>query len=196
LSHPPSQLSLFMKKLIVANWKMNPQTLDEARKLVSSFEHRMPTVLAHTEVVACVPSVFIAALSHYVHNAKLGAQNISWADAGALTGEISASQLKQWNVQYVILGHCERRMYMGETDTVVNAKILAALKNKITPIVCLGGEEGAIKNEMKTLVTKQFIKCTKDLDMRQIEKCVYVYEPVWAISTMKKSEPATGEHAS
>ncbi|MEJ0021320.1 MAG: triose-phosphate isomerase [Candidatus Doudnabacteria bacterium] len=102
----------------------------------------------------------------------------------------------QWNVKYVILGHSERRLSLGETDSVVNAKIIAALKHKITPIVCLGGEEGAVKTEMKNLVTRQFAEVTKDLDKKQLEKIVYVYEPIWAISTMKRSEPATGEHAS
>jgi triosephosphate isomerase len=184
-----------MKKLIVANWKMNPQTVDEARRLVASFEHRIHAVSAYTEVVVCVPFVYLPALTHYTHGVELGAQNMSWAESGALTGEISPSMLKQWNVNYVLLGHSERRLYLGETDSVVNAKIISAIEHKLTPIVCLGGEPGAIKSEMKNLVTKQFIKLTKDLDKRQLEKIVYVYEPVWAISTMKKSEPATGEHA-
>ena len=184
-----------MKKLIIANWKMNPQTIQEARSLVSSFEHRMHATSTYTEVVICPPFVYLPALMHYAGAISLGAQNMSWADSGALTGEVSAVQLKQWNVKYVILGHSERRLYLGETDSVVNAKIIAAFKHKITPVVCLGGEEGAIKSEMKNLVAKQFIKVTKDLDKRQLEKIVYVYEPAWAISTMEKSEPATGEHA-
>ncbi len=184
-----------MKKLIVGNWKMNPQTVEEARKLVASFEHRARIVSGHVEIVICPPFVFLPAMTHYTHEVKTGAQNVSWQDQGALTGEISAQQLKNCNTEYVILGHSERRLYMGETDSVVNAKILAALKHKITPIVCLGAEEGAQKDNMKTLVTKQFAKVTKDLDMRQLAKIVYVYEPVWAISTMKKSEAATGEHA-
>ena len=184
-----------MKKLIIANWKMNPQTVDEARRLIASFEHRVHGVLANTEVVVCASFVYLPALMHYTHGVQLGAQNMSWADQGALTGEISPLQLKQWNVKYVILGHSERRLYLGETDSVVNAKIITALKHKLMPIVCLGGEEGAIKNEMKTLVTKQFIKVTKDLEKKQLEKIIYVYEPVWAISTMKNSQPETGEHA-
>jgi triosephosphate isomerase len=184
-----------MKKLIIANWKMNPKTVDEARRLVASFEHRMHAVSGHTEVVICAPFVYLPALTHYTHQIELGAQNISWAEEGPFTGEISASQIKQWNVSYVILGHSERRLYLGETDSIVNAKIITALENKIIPIVCLGGEEDAKMAEMKALVTSQFAKVTKDLDRRQIEKIVYVYEPVWAISTMKKSQPATGEHA-
>jgi len=184
-----------MKKLIIANWKMNPQTTDEARRLVASFEHRMHAVSDRTEVVVCAPFIFIPPLSHYIHEVKIGSQNISWADSGSLTGEISGGQLAGFNVKYVILGHSERRMYLGETDSMVNAKVFAAFSHKIIPIVCLGGEEGAIMGEMKTLVTKQFIKITKDLSKQQIEKIVYVYEPIWAISTMKRSMPATGEHA-
>jgi triosephosphate isomerase len=185
-----------MKKLIVANWKMNPQTMDEARKLVVPLEHRMHLVSEKAEVVICTPYVYLPAFSHYLHYLKLGAQNISWDASGALTGEISPDQITQWNVEYVILGHSERRIYLGETDSVINLKIINALKHKMTPIVCLGGEKGVIKSEMKTLITKQFIKLTKDLDHHELQKIVYVYEPSWAISTMKKSEPATGEHAS
>jgi triosephosphate isomerase len=184
-----------MKKLIIANWKMNPQSVEEARKLVASFEYRLHTVSEHTDVVVCPPYVFLPPLTHYIHGVKLGAQNVSWVEHGAMTGEISPAQIKQWNVQYVILGHSERRLYMGETDSIVNAKIHTVLKNKLTPVVCLGGEEGATKDDMKSLVTRQFGKVTKGLDKKQLEKIVYVYEPVWAISTMRKSVPATGEHA-
>jgi triosephosphate isomerase len=103
--------------------------------------------------------------------------------------------LKIWKVAYVILGHSERRIYLGETDSMVNAKIVAALNAKIIPVVCLGGEEGAIKSEMKTLVTKQFVKAIRGLDKKHLEKIIFVYEPVWAISTMKNAKPANGEHA-
>ncbi len=171
-----------MKKLIVANWKMNPKTIDEARKLVSSWEHRVSTVSGHVDVVVCAPFVYLPALSHYTQGVLIGAQNASWEELGALTGEVSALMLRQWNVKYVILGHSERRLYLGETDSMVNAKILACLKQKITPIVCLGEE-----------LTEQFHAVTKRLDVRQLEKIVYVYEPASAISTMKNSKPVSGE---
>ena len=174
-----------MKKLIIANWKMNPKTIEEAKKLASAIEHRLAAVSDHTEVVICTPYIFLPAMSHYVHHTKLGAQNISWQESGALTGEISAEQLKPWKVEYAILGHSERRLYLGETDSVVNAKIITALKHKITPIVCLGSED----------LAPQFAATTKDLEDKQIAKIVFVYEPTWAISTMKNSHPETGEHA-
>lgn len=184
-----------MNRLVVANWKMNPQTFDEARKLVGSWEHGLRSLNGKIQVVVAAPFVFLPQLLGYLKNVKLGAQNVSWADAGALTGEISAKQLREYNVGYVILGHSERRLFLGETDSMVNAKLTTALKNKLTPILCLGGEAGAIKDETKTLVTKQFIKCTKGISSIQLNKIVYVYEPVWAISSMKKSQPATGLHA-
>ncbi len=184
-----------MTKLVVANWKMNPQTLDEARKLIGSWEHALRSLDGKVRVVVAVPFVFLPELSGYLRNIHLAAQNVSWADGGALTGEISSKQLIESNVEYVILGHSERRLYLGETDSMVNAKLLTVLKNHLTPILCLGGEEGAIEGEMKTLVTKQFIRCTKGLSAKQLAKIIYVYEPVWAISTVKKSHAASGEHA-
>ncbi len=184
-----------MKKIIIANWKMNPQSVEEARRLVSSFEHRMSSVSANTEVVICAPFVYLPPLSHYTHHIGIGAQNVSWVEHGAMTGEISAAQIKQWNVNYVILGHSERRLYLGETDSIVNAKIITALKYKLIPIVCLGADEEATRDNIKNILTKQFNALTKGLEKKQIEKMIYVYEPTWAISTMRKSHPETGEHA-
>ena len=184
-----------MKRLIIANWKMNPQTLEEAKKLMVSWQHRLHFVADHVEVVICPPFVFLPSLHHHVAVIKLGAQNMSWIEEGALTGEVSAIQLKHWNVSYVILGHSERRLYLGETDSIVNEKVKLALYHKLTPILCLGGEQGADRDQMQSLVTKQFAACTKDVEDKNLHKIVYVYEPTWAISTMNKSRPETGEHA-
>jgi triosephosphate isomerase (TIM) len=185
-----------MKKLIIGNWKMNPETMEQARALLLAAEHRAHLVAHSADVVVCPPFVFLAPFSHHSHLVKLGAQNIAWAEAGAFTGEISAPQLKQWGIEYVILGHSERRLYFGEDDAGVNQKVLVALKHKIHPVVCLGGDEKAKKGEMKRLVTKQFNAAVKGLDREQVGKVIFAYEPFWAISTMKKSTPATGEHAS
>lgn len=181
------------KRIVIGNWKMNPQSPEEAADLVKVLEHKES--LKHCALVVCPPFVFLSEISKRLEKVSLGAQNMSWAESGSLTGEISAKELKEFGVEYVILGHSERRLYMGETDSVVNAKLIEALNNHITPVLCLGGEEGAIEGEMKTLCTKQFIRCTKGIEEKDLEKIVYVYEPVWAISTMKHSRPATGEHA-
>lgn len=184
-----------MRRLIVANWKMNPQTEAEALAMIHFWENNFKHQQPRCEVVVCPPVIFFPEVSRHLSALKLGAQNISWTDQGSLTGEISDTQMKGYGVQYVILGHSERRLNLGETDSVVNAKLVESLKNHITPILCLGGEKGAIENEMKTLVTKQFIQCTKGLAEHDLTKIVYAYEPIWAISTMKNSQPANGEHA-
>ena len=183
-----------MKKLVIANWKMNPQTVPEARRIFNSIEQRMHNI-NHTEVVICAPSIFIAPLSHSAHRTKLGAQNVSWAPEGPLTGELSVGQVELFNVRYIILGHSERRINLGETDEMIKQKIPIILKHKMVPIVCLGGEKGAKKQDMKGIITKQFKTAISSLDKREIVKCVFVYEPVWAISTVKNSRPATGQNA-
>src|SRR3989344_5537656 len=117
-----------MKKLVVANWKMNPETEDQARKLASAVEHELKAFSDPVEVVIAAPLVFLPSLSRYLKKSRLAAQNTSWAEGGALTGEVSPKQLQEYNVSHVILGHSERRLYLGETDSVINAKILSALK--------------------------------------------------------------------
>jgi triosephosphate isomerase (TIM) len=184
-----------MKKLLVANWKMNPKTLDQARRIFLGIEHRMHFYQDKAEVVVCPPFLFLPALSHHAHYMKLGAQNLHWQDEGAFTGEVSPSQLATWRVEYVILGHSERRIHFDETDASVRLKIDAAIKHKITPIVCLGGDAKATQANMKRLTTRQFNAAVKGLDKKHLEKIIFVYEPTWAISTMKNAEPATGEHA-
>lgn len=183
-----------MKKLVIANWKMNPQTLEEARKLFASWEHRMH-LIKNVEAVVCPPFLFLPALSHYAHNLKLGGQNMSWEEHGPLTGEVSPVHLKMFNVKYVILGHSERRLFFGETDETVVLKLRTALNQKITPIVCLGGEKDAREEDMKELVSKQLSAINKKIHYKYLHKIVFVYEPIWAISTMKNSKPDTPEHA-
>lgn len=184
-----------MKKLVIGNWKMNPDTLEQARLLVMRTEHRMNQVKDRVEAVICAPFIYLPPLSHFCHLVKLGAQNMNWLEKGAITGEISAHQLKLLKVDYVILGHSERRLYLGETDSVVNAKIMTALKYKLIPIVCLGGEENAKEKNMAKIISKQYRGVTAGLTESQLQKIVFVYEPSWAISTMQNSAPASSKHA-
>lgn len=184
-----------MKKHIIANWKMNPQTLEQARTLFLGVEHRMHLYHDKAMVTVCAPFVFLPPLSHYRHYVRIGAQNVFFKENGAFTGEISIPHLANWDVEYVILGHSERRIFFDESDEYVRLKVEACLNNKLTPVVCLGGDSKATKDAMKRLTTKQFNAAVKGLEKRQIEKIIFVYEPTWAISTIKKAQPATGEHA-
>ena len=177
------------KKLIVANWKMNKnisQTLDFAKSLGENF------VKTEDEVAICPPFVSILALKPFAEKFgfSLGAQNCFWEESGAFTGEISASMLKSAGVKYVILGHSERREYFFETGEIVNKKILAALKNGLKPIVCVGeSSETKEKGTADEFVKQQLEDCFKNIDKNEIQNIAVAYEPIWAIGTGKVASP-------
>ena len=127
-----------MRKAIIAgNWKMN-KTPEQAKELVSAL---VPLVKdAECDVVVCTPAVDFAAVSEVIKgtNIKLGAENVHWKESGAFTGELSADMLKACGVEYVIIGHSERRQYFGETDATVNLRVKAALAAGLIPIICVG----------------------------------------------------------
>ena len=180
-----------MRKAIIAgNWKMN-KTPSEGVKLV---EELKPLVAnADCEVVVCVPATNIYAVGQAIKgsNIKLGAENVAWADAGAFTGEISANMLKEIGVEYVIIGHSERRQYFGETDESVNARLKQALAKDLKPIVCVGETlTEREKNKTKKVLKKQVLEGFKDVT--DFSNIVIAYEPVWAIGTGKT---ATAEDA-
>ncbi len=173
-------------KIVAGNWKMN-KTPSEAAPLIEAIRAATQDGNAGVEVVVCVPFTAIPAAAKALEGSKvgLGAQNMHWKDAGAYTGEISAAMLKDLGVQYVILGHSERRQYFAETDETVNLKLKAALAAGLTPIVCVGEtleerEEGKMESVIVRQVTEDLADCQADFD-----KIVIAYEPVWAIGTGK-----------
>ena len=173
------------KPIIAGNWKMN-KTPSEAITLINELKPLVKD--ADVEVVVCVPFVCIPAVSEALKgtNIKLGAQNMHWEESGAYTGEVSPGMLKELGVEYVIIGHSERREYFAETDETVNKKVLSAFSHGITPIVCVGEtleqrEEGVTKE----LVEKQTKAALSGLDKEEVEKIVIAYEPIWAIGTGK-----------
>ncbi len=179
-----------MAKIIISNWKMNPESVEEA----IDFAHASDE--GHSVIAA--PAPFLHALKTTLKKASLGAQDLFWEDHGAFTGAISGSQLSSCGVMYCIVGHSERRKYFGETDETVAKKINAALKHSITPILCIGetrneharGEtRQVIENQLrKSLEGIQNIKTRKAIDI------IITYEPSWAISTEKDAHPDTTEN--
>jgi len=171
------------KPIIAGNWKMN-KTPQEAAALVQEL---LPLVKdAQADVVICVPAVCFAALAEKVKgsNIKLGAQNVHWEKSGAYTGELSCDMLKASGVEYVIIGHSERRQYFGETDRTVNQRTLAAVSAGITPIICVG--ESKLEREngyTDALVSYQTLIALNGLSAEQVKHVVIAYEPVWAIGT-------------
>ena len=178
------------KPIIAGNWKMN-KTVKEAVELINELK---PLVAkSKPEVVVCVPYTDLWAVAEAVKGSKikLGAENVAWADSGAFTGEISADMLKEIGVEYVIIGHSERRQYFGETDESVNARLKQALAKDLKPIVCVGETlTEREKNKTKKVLKKQVLEGFKDVT--DFSNIVIAYEPVWAIGTGKT---ATAEDA-
>jgi len=177
-----------MKPLIVANWKMNPLNLAQAKRLFNSVKRGLKNI-KKAEVVICPPFVFISNFQNLSsNNLKLGAQNLFWEEIGAYTGEISGAMLKNIKCQYVIVGHSERRRYFGENEEMINKKLKAALELKLFPILCVGETQNEReKGETESILKKQIEGALKKISRQKIEKLklFIAYEPVWAIGTGK-----------
>lgn len=171
------------KPIIAGNWKMN-NTPSQAVELINAIK---PLVAdAKCDVVVCPTFVCLDAASKALagSNVKLGAQNVHFEEKGAFTGEISTAMLKELNVDYVVIGHSERRQYFGETDEVVAKRALAAINAQITPIICVG--ETLNERQGGTtfdVVKKQTVAALELMNSQQVSKSVIAYEPVWAIGT-------------
>ena len=152
------------KPIIAGNWKMN-NTIAETKALVADL---IPLVKdAECDVVICTPYTDLAAAVEATRgtNIKVGAENVHWAEKGAFTGEISAKMLVELGVEYVIIGHSERRQYFGETDETVNARMKAALAAGLKPIVCVGETlEEREGGKTEEVVTRQTVAAFKDID--------------------------------
>ncbi|MBR4049012.1 MAG: triose-phosphate isomerase [Clostridia bacterium] len=182
-----------LRKVVIAgNWKMN-KTPDEAVALINEIK---PLVAdADCDVVACVPYIdlFAAMEAAKGSNIKIGAENCHWAESGAFTGEVSAKMLKTIGVEYVVIGHSERRQFFGETDVTVQKRVRAALDNGLKVILCVG----ELLEEREQNVTMEIVRMQTKIALlgvseAELENIIIAYEPVWAIGTGKT---ATAEQA-
>ncbi|MBQ5824636.1 MAG: triose-phosphate isomerase [Clostridia bacterium] len=173
-----------LRKVVIAgNWKMN-KTPDEATALINEIK---PLVAdADCDVVACVPYIdlFAAMEAAKGSNIKIGAENCHWAESGAFTGEVSAPMLKAIGVEYVVIGHSERRQYFGETDVTVQKRVRAALDNGLKVILCVG----ELKEEREQNITMEIVRMQTKVALlgvteAELENIIIAYEPVWAIGT-------------
>jgi triosephosphate isomerase len=188
-----------MKIFLVGNWKMNPDTLAKAKKLFDGIEKELrktPEVFKKEEIILCPPFLYLSEIKNLILKSQLkihlGAQNCFFEEKGAFTGEISPKMLKSLGVKYVILGHSERRKNFAENDEIINKKILAVLKEKLVPILCVGETEKERKSQKTLSVLKNQLK--KGLkNVSQIEKMILAYEPVWAIGTKNPCEPESAK---
>ncbi len=172
------------KPFIAGNWKMN-KTISEAKELVSSLKELVKDV-KDVEVGVCPPDIDLPDVVEIAKdsNIKVGGQNMHWEESGAYTGDVSPVMLKELGVEYIIIGHSERREYYNETDEQVNKKVQSAYEHGLKPIICVGEslEERKAK-ETREVVEEQVRKALKGLNQKQVSQAVVAYEPLWAIGT-------------
>lgn len=180
------------RKVIAGNWKMN-MLPNEAIALIENLAPQVKDT--KNDVIICVPftDLFYSLLSVQGTNIKVGAQNMHFEEKGAYTGEVSGKMLESINVEYVIIGHSERRQYFAETDETVNKKVKAALKYNLKPIICVGETlEQREAGKAEEIITTQTKLALEGLTEEEMKDITLAYEPIWAIGTGKT---ATSEDA-
>ena len=180
------------RKVIAGNWKMN-MLPNEAIEYIEAFAPMVKDT--ENEVILCVPytNLFYTLMNAQGTNIKIGAQNMHFAENGAYTGEVSPQMLKSIGVEYVIIGHSERRQYYNETDETVNKKVKAAYEVGLKPIVCVGESlEEREAGKTESIITNQTRLALDGLSNEDVEATIIAYEPIWAIGTGKT---ATSEDA-
>lgn len=181
------------KPMLAGNWKMN-KTRDEAIQFVLTVGDNLPSSI---DCVVCAPAIILRDLvKRSPNNLKIGAQNMHEKESGAFTGEISPVMLKDTKVDYVILGHSERRAYFNETDEKINLKVKKALEFDLKPIICVG-EVLTEREDNKTneVLYTQVTKALQNVDISNPENIIIAYEPVWAIGTGKSASSDIAEEA-
>jgi len=180
------------RKVIAGNWKMN-MLPNETLKFIEELAPYIKDTQA--EVILCVPytDMFYALLAAQETKIKIGAQNMHWEDFGAYTGEVSGKMLKSIGIEYVIIGHSERRQYFGETDEIVNKKVKKALLEELKPIMCVGESlEERETGKTREVLENQIQLGLEGLSKDDFDDIIIAYEPIWAIGTGKT---ATAEQA-
>ncbi|MEK7161657.1 MAG: triose-phosphate isomerase [Patescibacteria group bacterium] len=174
-----------MKKLIIANWKLNPTTLKDAQKLASAI-----SIKAKNTVVLCPPTVYLSSINY----PNVGSQDCFWQDKGAHTGQVSPAQLKDLGIKYCIIGHSEKRE-VGESDEMINVKLKACLAQKIIPVLCVGFGTTVEQDDLEVVdILKQ--QLAADLAGVDAIKVIVAYEQVWAIGTGNVASPDHAEKIS
>ncbi|MFZ4765599.1 MAG: triose-phosphate isomerase [Roseimicrobium sp.] len=190
---------VFRKPIVAANWKMNNPPA-ETEKFLRSFLRIMPEKPS-VQVVIVPPFISLPKAQELIQGGRtelveLGAQNMSQHPSGAYTGETSAIMLKECGVRHVILGHSERRSLYGETNAVVNAKVLAALEARLHPILCVGETlEERDGGKIEEVLGTQTRESLANVGSRRMQDIVIAYEPVWAIGTGRTASPQQAQEA-
>lgn len=186
--------------MVAGNWKMN-KTLASSSSLINDLGRELAgfTLKENCQVVVCPPAIYLLAVKgllevHQLSYVGVGAQNCHHLDFGAYTGEVSATMLQSLGIDYVLVGHSERREYFSEQDSLLKLKVEKAIDNGLTPIFCCGEKlEVREKNQHFELVKKQIIESLFELTAQDFAKVIVAYEPVWAIGTGVTASPAQAQ---
>lgn len=183
------------KPIIAGNWKMN-NTKKESKTLAKEL---IPLVEnANIDIVICPTYLSLDSVVDLTKNTsiKVGAQNMHFEESGAFTGEVSAEMLQELGIEYVIIGHSERRQYFNESNQTVNKKMVKALQSNLTPILCVGETlEEREENKAQVILTSQVEQGLKGLSKEEIERVIIAYEPIWAIGTGKTASSEDANEA-
>lgn len=181
-----------MNRVVVANWKMNPPSQKEAEVLFKA-SHSLIKNTKNTKIIICPPFPFLFIAKNFKNkNVFLGSQNVSSEAEGSYTGEISPKMLKNMGVSYVIVGHTERRQ-LGDTNEIVNKKILNLLKFKLLPILCVGENKRESDGRYLSFVEEQIKNSLFGIPGSQLKNIIIAYEPVWAIGKNATREATKDE---
>lgn len=169
------------KKLIIGNWKMYPASVKDAKSKFTAIK-KVASKLTNVQTVVCPPLVYVSELKKLVtgHRVVVGAQNAWFENEGAFTGEVSLAMLASVGAQYVIVGHSERRA-MGESDDLVNKKVLAGVKAKLNVVLCVGEKERDQDGEYMKHISEQIKIALHGVQKKELKQIVIAYEPIWAI---------------
>lgn len=173
------------KKMIVANWKMNPPTLSEARRLAGGVK-RAVSGLSKIKVIICPPFIYLPAICSASKNkVSFGSQDVFWKEKGAYTGEVSPRMIKDVGAKYTIIGHSERRA-LGETNEMINRKIKAALKEGLSVILCIGEKERGSDGSHFKFLQEELLEGIRGVPKKSLKNIIVAYEPIWAIGRHAK----------
>ncbi len=180
-----------VKKFVIANWKMNPETTAESRKLFQDVA-KVASTLKKINVIISPPAIFLSdLLRKQKKNVFLCSQDLFWGRTGPFTGQFSASMLRALGVKSSIIGHSEKRV-LGETDAIVSKKVIAALKESLTPIICIGERERDRGGEYLKFLADQLKTSISGVSRKDVSKIIIAYEPIWAIG--KTASDAMNAH--
>lgn len=182
------------KKIVIANWKMNPATVKETEKLFIGV-NKFVSKIKKTEVVVCPPFIYLERMKKLSKKIILGGQDAFYGDIGAFTGEVSGEMLYNLGVRYVILGHSERRA-LGEDNVLINKKVKDVLNIGLTPILCVGENNRDDNYEYFNLIKMQVTECLKGVNKNSFSKIIIAYEPIWSISSTINRRDATANDSS